>query len=145
MYVLSVSPDLSNSGVFSDLVNQTSSDLVNQTTTDSANQTSSDFLNQMSYLVNQTSPDFTNQTFPDSVNQTSPDLANQTSTVVVNPTCDVTLTGESGTFQSPGYPGNYDNNLKCDIRVRVCPALVLPGNSIPGWTISRESRESREI
>ena len=30
-------------------------------------------------------------------------------------------------------------------RVRVCPALVLPGNSIPGWTISRESRESREI
>ena len=24
------------------------------------------------------------------------------------------------------------------IRVVVCPALVLPGNSVPGWTISRD-------
>jgi Zn-dependent metalloprotease/subtilisin-like proprotein convertase family protein len=26
--------------------------------------------------------------------------------------CDETLTGESGTFTSPGYPGNYPNNVK---------------------------------
>ena len=30
-------------------------------------------------------------------------------------------------------------------RVVVCPALLLPGNSVPGWTISRESLETREI
>ena len=74
-------------------------------------------LEELSDSDNQTSPDFVIQTTPDSVTQTSPYL--------VNPTCNVNLTGESGTFQSPGFPNNYDNNLHCDILISVTPGKTV--------------------
>ena len=35
------------------------------------------------------------------------------------------LTESSGTFQSPGYPGNYGNNLQCDIIISVTPGKIV--------------------
>ena len=35
------------------------------------------------------------------------------------------LTATSGTFQSPGYPGNYDNNLQCDVIISVTPGKTV--------------------
>ena len=35
------------------------------------------------------------------------------------------LTATSGTFQSPGYPGNYGNNLQCDVTITVTPGKFI--------------------
>ena len=35
------------------------------------------------------------------------------------------MTATSGTFQSPGYPGNYDNNLQCDVIISVTPGKTV--------------------
>jgi len=38
-----------------------------------------------------------------------------------NPSCTTVLTGSSGTFSSPNYPFNYDNNVNCQWRIIIQP------------------------
>ena len=35
------------------------------------------------------------------------------------------LSATSGTFRSPGYPGNYDDELQCDVIISVTPGKTV--------------------
>ena len=41
------------------------------------------------------------------------------------PACDLTLTGPSGHFTSPGYPSEYPNDKKCQITIKAPKGKII--------------------